>query len=167
MRTRHYDEAVFVPASPPQVFAFADDHSRLSSHMNESSWMMGGGRMSVQADEGNGQAVGSHIRLDGRVLGLRLSLDEVVTRRERPFHKVWETVGTPRLLVIGAYRMGVHIAPENGGSRLQVFIDYDLPTGWATYWLGRLFGRVYARWCVRQMLTGASAHFVVPTDAAA
>ena len=156
MRTRHYDQAVFLPASPPQVFAFADDHSRLSSHMNESSWMMGGGRMSVETDEGNGQAVGSHIRLD-----------EVVTRREPPSHKVWETVGTPRLLVIGAYRMGVHIAPENGGSRLQVFIDYDLPTGWATYWLGRLFGGVYARWCVRQMLTGASAHFGVPTDAAA
>ena len=61
------DQAVFVPASPPQVFALADDHSRLSSHMNESSWMMGGGRMSVEADEGNGQAVGLRhsLRLSG------------------------------------------------------------------------------------------------------
>ena len=100
MWTRHYDQTVFVPASPPQVFAFADDHSRLSAHLNESSWMMGGGRMSVEADEGYGQAVGSHIRLGGRVLGLRLSLDEVVTRRAPPSHKVWETVGTPRLVVI-------------------------------------------------------------------
>ena len=123
--------------------------------------------MSVEADEGDGQAVGSHIRLDGRVLGLRLSLDEVVTRSEPPSHKVWETVGIPRLLVIGAYRMGVYIAPENGGSRLQVFIDYDLPTGRATYWLGRLFGGVYARWCVRQMLAGASAHFAVRKRVAA
>lgn len=123
--------------------------------------------MSVEADEANGQAVGSHIRMGGRVLGLRLSLDEVVTRRDPPSDKVWETVGTPRLLVIGAYRMGVHIEPEGGGSRLQVFIDYDLPTGWATYWLGRLFGGVYARWCVRQMLTGASARFAAPTHAAA
>ena len=87
MAARHYDQSIVVPAPPEQVFAFADDHSRLSSHMNQSSWMMGGGRMSVDGDEGNGQAVGSRIRLDGRVFGLRLFLDEVVTRREPPFHK--------------------------------------------------------------------------------
>ena len=123
--------------------------------------------MSVDAGEGNGQAVGSQIRIDGGVFGLRLFLDEVVTRREPPFHKEWETVGTPRLLVIGAYRMGVHIAAENSGSSLRVFIDYDLPTGWATYWLGRVFGGVYAKWCVRQMLAGASAHFAVRKRVAA
>ena len=167
MFARHYDESVSLPAPPEQVFAFADDHSRLSSHMNDSSWMMGGGRMSVVADEGGGQAVGSHIRLGGRVFGVRLFLDEVVTRRQPPFHKVWETVGMPRLLVIGAYRMGVHITPDNDGSRLRVFIDYERPTGRATYWLGRLFGGVYARWCVRQMLAGASAHFAVRKGAAA
>jgi hypothetical protein len=77
--------------------------------MNESSWMMGGGRMSVELDEAKGQAVGSHIRLSGRVFGVSLYLDEVVTRRDPPTNKVWETVGTPRLLVIGAYSIGVQI----------------------------------------------------------
>ena len=115
--------------------------------------------MEVEPDEAHGQAVGSHIRLAGRVFGLRLFLDEVVTRRDPPSDKVWETVGTPKLLVIGAYRMGVHITPEDGASRLRMFIDYDLPTGWATYWLGRLFSGIYAKWCVHQMLAGASAHF--------
>ena len=68
--------------------------------------------------------------------------------------KVWETVGAPRLLVIGAYSMGLKITSEARGSRLRVFIDYQLPEGWVTYWLGWLFGRFYARWCVGQMLTG-------------
>ena len=49
MPARHHDRAVFIPAPPEQVFAYVDDHSRFSSHMSESSWMMGRGRMSVEA----------------------------------------------------------------------------------------------------------------------
>jgi hypothetical protein len=123
--------------------------------------------MSVDMDAAKGQEVGSHILLGGRVFGLELVLDEVVTRREPPFIKVWETVGTPKLLVIGSYVMGVKVAAADGGSRLEVFIDYGLPTGWFTYWLGRLLGGVYAKWCVTQMLAGASAHFAAAGAAAA
>ena len=151
----HFESSAFIDTSPEEVFAFVDDHARFSSHMNESSWMMGGGRMAVELDEARGKAVGSHIRLSGRVLGVDLSLDEVVTRRNPPINKVWETVGMPRLIVIGAYTMGVEITPVDNGSRIRVFIDYELPKGWATYWLGLLFGRFYARWCVDQMLKGA------------
>ena len=166
MTPRHFDGSAFIDASPERVFAFVDDHSRFSSHMNESSWMMGGGRVSVELDEAKGQAVGSHIRLSGRVFGVSLYLDEVVTRRDPPTNKVWETVGAPRLLVIGAYSMGVQITPERGGSRLRVFIDYRLPDGPVTYWLGWLFGGLYARWCVDQMLTGVVKQ-LVPRAAAA
>ena len=166
MTPRHFEGSAFIDASPEDVFAFVDDHSRFSSHMNESSWMMAGGRMSVELDEAKGQAVGSHIRLSGRVFGVSLYLDEVVTRREPPTNKVWETVGAPRLLVVGAYSMGVQITPEQSGSRLRVFIDYQLPDGPVTYWLGRLFGGLYARWCVDQMLTGVVKQ-VVPHAAAA
>lgn len=41
--TRHYEESTAIPASAQQVFDFVDDHSRFSSHMSQSSWMMGGG----------------------------------------------------------------------------------------------------------------------------
>ncbi|HEU4692090.1 MAG TPA: SRPBCC family protein, partial [Vicinamibacterales bacterium] len=97
MTPRHFESSAFIDASAEHVFAFVDDHSRFSSHMNESSWMMGGGRMSVELDEAKGQAAGSHIRLSGRVFGISLYLDEVVTRRDPPTNKVWETVGAPRL----------------------------------------------------------------------
>ncbi|MDO8560081.1 MAG: SRPBCC family protein [bacterium] len=155
---RHYELALPVAAQPPAVFAFADDHASFSSHMNKPSWMMGGGRMEVVLDEGRGQRVGSHIRLQGRVFGLPLSLDEVVTRHEPPRVKTWETVGTPQLLVVGNYRMGIEIAPQGSGSTLRVFIDYDLPAKNA--WLGRLFGGMYAQWCVRQMSNDVRDHFI-------
>lgn len=159
MTARHHERDQFVAATPEEVFAFVDDHKRFSAHMSESSWMMGGGRMSVELDEAKGQAEGSHIRLSGRVLGVGLYLDEVVTRRDPPTTKVWATVGVPRLLVIGQYELGVEIEPEESGSRVRVFINYELPNGSAAYWLGRLFGPFYAEWCVDQMLTGVARAF--------
>ncbi|TSC76480.1 MAG: hypothetical protein G01um101431_613 [Parcubacteria group bacterium Gr01-1014_31] len=154
---RHYEASISVAALPAQVFAYTDDHASFSSHMNKSSWMMGGGRMEVVLDEGRGQKVGSHIRMHGRVLGLSLSLHEVVMRRDPPRAKTWETVGTPRLLVVGDYRMGFEIRPQGTSATLRVFIDYDLPAKNA--WLGRLFGKMYAQWCVRQMIGGVHTHF--------
>jgi hypothetical protein len=70
-------------------------------------------------------------------------------------------VPAPRLLVIDRYRMGVALRPTTGGTHLRVLIDYDLPARLWGRWLGRLFGRAYARWCVRQMLGGVSAHFAL------
>lgn len=162
MATRHRHGSVLIGAPPEQVFAYVDDHEQLASHMNESSWMMGGGRMVTELDERRGKAVGSHIRMIGTVFGMRLFLDEVVTLRTPPSEKVWETVGTPRLLVIGAYEMGFYIRPEPGGTRLYVFIDYDLPGKWIGRIFGWMFGGLYARWCVRQMLNGAARHFAAP-----
>ena len=110
-------------------------------------------------DERRGQSVGSHIRVSGRVFGLELSVDEVVTERQPPTRKVWETVGSPRLLVIGPYRMGFEVAPHGSGSQLRVFIDYALPTPWPDRWLGRVFGGYYARWCTQRMVNDAVRQF--------
>jgi hypothetical protein len=115
----HFDESAFVAAPADSVFAYADDPARLSAHMRESSWMMGGGRMQTQLDAGRGQAVGSRIRLSGKVFGLELSVEEIVTERIPPKQKVWETTGSPRLLVIGHYRMGFEIEPQKNGSLLR------------------------------------------------
>ena len=123
--------------------------------------------MTTRVDEGNGQAVGSHIFMSGRMFGLLLELDEVVTVHRPPVDKVWQTVGQPKLLVIGQYQMGVRIQPSAIGAQLTVFIDYALPDGVVTYWLGRLFGGMYAKWCVNRMLDGVVTHFAQPQRVAA
>ena len=155
----HYESGGIVHSPMEVVFARIDDHTRLSSHMSESSWKMGGGRMRVEVDEGRGQQVGSRIRLAGAVLGIALAVEEVVTERNPPSRKVWETIGSPRLLVIGHYRMGFELSPRGTESGLRVFIDYALPDGAAARWLGRLFGKYYARWCTQQMVDDAVKHF--------
>ena len=139
------------------LFALLDDHRRLAAHMEKPSLMMAGATMHVETDALEGQAVGSVIRVIGRVLGVKLVVEEVVTERVPPLRKTWETRGEPRLLVIGSYRMGFTISPQRERSRLTVFIDYQLPPRGVTHGFGLLFGRTYAAWCTRRMATDAVA----------
>src|SRR5438094_2654868 len=99
-----------------RVFARLDDHTWLAAHMSRRSWRMGWGRMDLHLDERAGRAVGSRIRLEGRILGVRLALEEVITEHAPPTRKVWVTVGTPQLLVIGPYRMGFALLPGGAGA---------------------------------------------------
>jgi hypothetical protein len=169
--SRHAESSATIAGPAERLFARLDDHARLASHMNHRSWRTGWGRLELQMDETAGKAVGAHLRLSGRVLGLRLEVDEVVREHEPPWRKVWETVGHPRLLVIGPYRMGFELRPETragpsaeeGSSHvhLRVSIDYDLPGGIIASVLGKLLGGWYATWCTERMITDARA--AVPT----
>jgi hypothetical protein len=161
---RHYAESVTVDAGAEDVFSFADDFSRLSEHMNKSSTRMMGGRMQMSFDDGRGRTVGSHVRMAGRMMGFDLFLEEIVTERVPPRHKAWETVGSPKLLVIGNYRLGFDVAPKGNSSDLRVFIDYDLPSSPKMRWLGFLLGSIYAKWCVSQMVKSVCLRFVEPSS---
>lgn len=153
---KHYEEAVDVVASAEEIFNYVDDHLNFSSHMNKSSAMMGGGSMKMDLDGGKGKIVGSHIRMSGKVFGINIYLDEVVTVHNPPFKKTWETVGVPNLLVIGDYEMGFEIKEIGDKSNFKVFINYNLPNGIFTRFLGMILGRFYAKWCVHQMIQSTS-----------
>lgn len=156
---RHYEESITISASPIAVFTYADDHKNFSSHMNKSSWMMGGGKMETHVDEGNGQKLSSHIKMHGKIFGVKLFLDEVITQYEPPNRKAWKTVGDINLLIIGYYTLGFTITTKEEKSLLNVYIDYDLPNSFFGYLLGLIFGELYAKWCVHQMITGVKEHF--------
>lgn len=156
---KHYEESVMVTADAARIFIYADDHTNFSSHMNKSSWMMGGGKMETTTDEGKGQRVGSHIQMGGKVFGIHVFLDEVITIHEPPYKKAWKTVGSINLLIIDHYTLGFEIIPQTDTALLRVYIDYNLPQSAKTRWLGVLLGTMYAKWCVTQMTTGVRDHF--------
>ena len=159
MYAHHYDSSAHVLAEPETLFLYLDDQERLSAHMMQSSAMTAGMKMRFDFDAQRGREVGSKIRLSGKFFGLSLGLVEVVTKREPPLRKIWETVGEPHMLVIGSFRMGFEIEPEDGGSRLTVFMDYNEPSRpWQI--VGRLLGGLCARWCTRRMANGAATHFI-------
>ncbi len=155
---KHLESSALINANPQEVFNFVDDHQKFSSHMGQSSLVMGGGSMKTELDDKKGQIVGSHIKLNGKVFGIDLYLDEVVIKRVPPHLKEWETVGTPKLLIIGYYKMKIEIKPQDLKSLVRVSIDYELPEKNA--WLGKLFSTFYAKWCVSQMLKSTVNHFV-------
>lgn len=138
------DAIVRVAATPDQVFAHLDDQKRLGSHMETRSTMMMGGRMRYRFDEMEGRDVGSVITMDGDVLGFRLYVEEIVTIREPPRLKVWETRGQPNTMIMGAYRMGFELTPSGDGSLLRVFIDWNHLKTVAGGLLSFLFSSFYA-----------------------
>jgi hypothetical protein len=162
----HAEASATINASPERLFDYLDDYARLGAHMEKPSMMMMGGRMTYEFDETKGRAVGAAIKMGGRFLGVGLSVEEVVVERAPPRRKVWETRGRPRLIVIGAYRMGFDVTPAGEGSSLRVFIDYDRTPSLTGRILSRAFGPIYARWCVKRMAEDAERHFPKPTGTA-
>lgn len=161
MRTfpRFADSVATAPVPPIVLFAFLDDHQNLSAHMSQSSWMMLGSKMSIHLDAGAARSVGSKFGFEAAILGIPLSVEEVVTEREPPRRKVWSTTGEPNLWVIGQYSMGFEIEPLDEGCRLRVFIDYALPEAGLPHLLGLLLADTYAKWCSRRMVADARQHF--------
>lgn len=155
----HEESSALIQAPIGKVFAFLDDPLALSAHMGKSSMMMMGSRMLVEVDAGGGKVLNSKISMHGSLLGITVALEEVIIERHEPYKKLWETIGTPQLLVIAHYRMGFELTPKGDLSMLRVFIDYNLPSTAPGSWLGRLLGGTYARWCTKQMASDAAKHF--------
>lgn len=160
----HAESIALVRGQADQVFAYLDDPRALAAHMGESSMMMAGSSMSTEVVTGDGRAIGSTIRMSGSMLGISLSLDEVVRERQPPHSKNWETIGTPKLIIIGHYRMGFEVTPVGESSQVSVFIDYRRPASMLGYCLGILLGGFYARWCTKQMTDDAVRYFNSKSD---
>ena len=146
-------------APPESVFEFLDVHENITMHMEQPSWATLGAMMTTTLDDLRGQAVGSVIKIAGAVAGIRLVASERVVRREPPFCKRWETIGVPRLILIGGYGMGFEIEPAGAVCRVTVSIDYALARTPFGALLGRLLGATYARWCVSRVIEAVSTAF--------
>ena len=155
----HEASSALVLAPADRVFACMDDSKALTSHMGESSMMLLGSRMSIDVDANGGRAVGSKIRMHGRMMGIPLSLEKVITERQVPARKIWQTIETPNLVVMAHYCMGFELMPRGDASMVRVFIGYSLPTTAPGSWPDRLLGGDYARWCTKQMAADDVRHF--------
>lgn len=118
--------------------------------------------METALDSGEGRLEGSVIRLSGRVFGIELFVEEVVTQRREPTHKEWRTINNPRLLIIGNYRMGFDLADNSGKVQVRIYIDYELPKLHLLKPVVRFLAKAYARWCIEQMASGARKYFEPP-----
>ena len=95
-----HSTAVHVNTTAERLFEYLDDPARIGGHMEERSWRTAGMRMHYELDGDRGKAIGSRIKLGGRIFGYALYAEQVVVQRQPPELKAWATVGATRLLVI-------------------------------------------------------------------
>ena len=155
---KHKEITFALKVSPEEAFAYLDDFKKLSAHMEQSSMMMMGSKMTIETDGREGLAIGSTVRMHGKILGIVLDLHEVVTERDPPYRKAWQTVES-NLLIIGQYKLGFQLTRNIANTQVRVFIDYSLPEKGLAKWLGLLFGDSYARWCIERMAKDAAKFF--------
>lgn len=154
-----YSSSAQIHATAEDVFSFLDDPRHLSSHMEKSSLMMAGSSMRIELDSKEGKAIGAEIILRGAIMGIPLFIREVVSDRQPPIRKLWETVGTQKMIILDQYRMGFEISPRGRDSFITVSIEFALPNSLGRKILGLLLGKVYARWCTQNMANCAAHHF--------
>lgn len=93
----HNETAVLAHAPADLVFAYLDDPKSLAAHMGESSIMRMGSRLSMDVDAAGGRMIGSKVGMQGSMIGIPISLEEMITWRHVPGKNVWETIGTQKL----------------------------------------------------------------------
>jgi len=140
-------ETAVLPALPARVFEWIDTPANTGLHMSRPSMAMLGGSLQVERLSPNAAGVGATYRSWGRVLGLRIDFTTRVTVWLPEREKSVETIGEPRLIVIGDFQMRSSITRLDSSTRLVLALAYNLPAGWFGRLLGRVLARPYVRWC--------------------
>ena len=144
-------------AAPAElVFDYVDDIRNLARHMSEARSMpMMGSKLKLEILTSNATDVGATYRYSGSMMGLVIDFSETVTKYVLGREKTWRTIGTPQLLIVERYEMGVVVEPISESiSRLTISFDYDLPRSGVWRLVGRLLAGSYARWCLDSMISG-------------
>lgn len=129
-----------------------DDLSKTGMHMSENSIMMMGSKLVLEQMPGPSKGVGATFHWNGKVMGMPVDIIETVTKWVENKEKVWETIGSPKIIILGWYRMRLKTASANEGTNTSLQIEYTEPKGWFYKILSFLFAGWYGRWCLNNML---------------
>lgn len=86
---------------PKEVFAFMDDLSKTGMHMTENSIMMMGSKLMLEQLPGPSRGVCATFHWHGKVMGMQVDITETVTKWIEDQENVWETIGTPKIIILG------------------------------------------------------------------
>jgi hypothetical protein len=139
-------------ASPEEVFDYLDDLGVTGMHMTKSSMPMMGGKMDLQFLTPQKRGPHTKYRWTGKALWWKLDFTVVVTRWIRGLEKIWETIGTPNLVIYSWFRINLKIESNSQESIAHLSISYEKPTGFFNQILCFLVGGQYGRWCLKNML---------------
>lgn len=145
-------KTITIQAAPEKVFTQMDDFSKTGMHMSESSMMMMGSKLKLEQLSLNSSGLGAKYRWYGKMMGMTIDFEEVVTKWEPPKLKEWETIGEAQIIIMRWYRMGFEITASENGTIVTMSIAYEPPNDWFYKLLSFLFGPLYCNWCLNNML---------------
>lgn len=85
-------------------------------------------------------------------MGLKMDFTVEVTKWLPGEEKVWETIGSPELIIYSWYRMHLRLTKFLAGTSAELSISYEKPNGLLYRLLSFLFADWYCRWCLKHML---------------
>lgn len=150
--TKSVKKEIIIKAPVEKVFSLMDDLSKTGMHMSERSVMMMGSKLTLEHLPSPEKGVGAKYRWKGKMMGFRLDFTVEVTKWIENKEKIWQTIGTPRLIILGQYLMRLKTEPQTEGTLASLEIEYTRPPGLFYGLLSLLLARSYANWCVNQML---------------
>ncbi len=114
-----------------------------------------GTRLHLETLSENFSGVGATHRWHGSAYGLRIDfvtvVEEWVEDREKRIH----TIGTPKMVIMSGYAIHWALVPADGGTRIEIDLEYALPKSWFGKALSKMLGRRYGDWCLDMVLADA------------
>lgn len=142
-------------ADPVSVFTCLDSLGITGMHMTKASAMMMGSKLHLEYLTPRHNGLGSRYRWTGRMMGIPMDFTVEVTKWIPNKEKVWETVGTPKLIIYSGYRMELHVSSLAEGAKAVLSISYERPAAWFNKVLSYLLADLYCNWCLKKMLSDA------------
>lgn len=143
-------------ATPVRVFKCIDDLGVTGAHMTKSSSMMMGNKLNLEFLTENHIGPGTKYRWTGKMMGMPMDFTVEVTKWIERKEKIWETIGSPKMIIYSFYWMHLIVTPQlNNTTKAILSITYEKPKGWLNKVLCFLFADWYCAWCLKQMLGDA------------
>jgi len=139
-------------ATPEIVFDHLDDLGVTGMHMTQSSMMMMGSKLDLKFLTEKKKGLGTKYRWTGKMMGIKMDFTVEVTKWIPGVEKIWETIGTPQLIIYSWYRMALKLTAREEGTEATMSIAYEKPKGFFNRILCFLFADWYCRWCLKSML---------------
>ena len=151
-------KSILINSPAEKVFAYMDNLGNTGMHMMENSAMMMGSKLQLQQLSQNATGLNSKFRWFGKMMGFSMDFTVVVTKWITDQEKIWETVGTAKMIILKWYRMGLVISNEGQNTKAELSIAYTTPDNIFLRFISFFLAPWYANWCLNNMLKDSKKH---------
>jgi hypothetical protein len=150
MKTK--SKSIIIHSSPENVFAYMDNLGNTGMHMMENSAMMMGSKLELKQLSENATGLHSKFHWFGKIMGFKMDFTVLVTKWIKDKEKIWETVGTAKMIILKWYQMRLVISPEGQNTKAELSIAYTMPDNIFFRFISFFLAPWYANWCLKNML---------------